>query len=65
MSGGTVTVLGLLVLVAAGAVLEVAARRRPDLPSAAQTIGAVMRTTPGRAAILATWLWLGIHFPAR
>jgi hypothetical protein len=65
MSGGTVTVLGLLVLAAAGAVLELVARRRRDQPSAAQAIGAAMRTTPGRAAILATWLWLGIHFLAR
>jgi hypothetical protein len=65
VSGGTVAVLGLLSLLAAGVVLEVAARRRRDLPSAAQAIGAAMRTTPGRAAVLVTWLWLGVHFLAR
>jgi hypothetical protein len=65
MSGGTVAVLGLLVLAAAGAVLEFTARRRPGRPSAAQAVDAAMRTTPGRAAVLLTWMWLGIHFLAR
>lgn len=65
MSGPTVAVLGLLVLLTAGVVLESTARRGHDRPSAAQAIGAAMRTTPGRAAVLATWLWLGIHFLAR
>jgi hypothetical protein len=65
VSGGTVTVLGLLVLLTVGAVLEVVAHRRPDRPSAAQAIGAAMRTTPGRLAVLAAWMWLGVHFLAR
>jgi predicted lipoprotein len=65
VSGGTVTVLGLVVLAVAAAALELAAHRRNDRPSAAQAIGAAMRTTPGRAAVLAVWLWLGIHFLAR
>jgi hypothetical protein len=30
-----------------------------------ETIGAAMRTTPGRIAVLSAWLWLGVHFLAR
>ena len=65
MNGATITVLGLVVLAAAGAVLELMARRAQGRPSAPQAIAAAMRTTPGRAAVLAGWLWLGIHFLAR
>jgi len=65
VSGGTVTVLGLVVLAVGGAALELTAHRRSDRPSAGQAIGAAMRTTPGRVAVLAVWLWLGIHFLAR
>ncbi|TFV88206.1 hypothetical protein E4P40_10315 [Blastococcus sp. CT_GayMR20] len=65
MSGATVTVLGLVVLAVGGAALELTAHRRPDRPTAAQAVGAAMRTTPGRAAVWAVWLWLGIHFLAR
>ena len=29
------------------------------------TIGSAMRTTTGRVAVLAAWLWVGLHFLAR
>lgn len=35
------------------------------LPRAAPSLAAAMRTTPGRVAVFAWWLWLGIHFLAR
>lgn len=29
------------------------------------TVGAAMRTTSGRVAVLAAWVWVGLHFLAR
>ena len=65
MNGSTVSVLALALLVAGGVALELSARRRDDRATVAQALGAAMRTTPGRAVVLATWLWLGVHFLAR
>ncbi|MGY1604569.1 DUF6186 family protein [Geodermatophilus sp. SYSU D00815] len=66
MSGTAVSLLGFAVLLAAAVALEGAARRRPDAAvTAARALGAAMRTTPGRVAVLAGWLWLGVHFLAR
>jgi hypothetical protein len=33
--------------------------------TAGRTVAAAMRTTPGRVAVLVSWLWLGVHFLAR
>jgi hypothetical protein len=60
-----VSLAGLAVLLAAGLGLELAARRGRAGVTAAAAIGAAMRTTPGRAAVLLVWVWLGVHFLAR
>ena len=65
MTAGTVGVVGFAALLVTAVLLEVAARRRPGRATAVQAIGAAMRTTPGRLAVLGTWVWLGVHFLAR
>ncbi|MGY1666391.1 MULTISPECIES: DUF6186 family protein [unclassified Geodermatophilus] len=65
MNGTAVSVVAVVLLLAGGVVLESAARRRSDRPTLARTLGALMRTTPGRVAVLVTWAWLGVHFLAR
>ena len=54
--------LGLLVVALA---VELSARLGPGPATATQALGAAMRTTPGRAVVLLTWLWIGVHFLAR
>ncbi|RBY77237.1 hypothetical protein DQ238_15180 [Geodermatophilus sp. TF02-6] len=58
-------VLGFAVLLLAGLGLELAARRGAGPATAAQAVGAAMRTTPGRIGVLLVWLWVGVHFLAR
>ncbi len=65
MSGTAMSGLAVAVLVAVAVALEVSARRRPDGATAGQALAAAMRSTPGRAAVLLTWAWLGVHFLAR
>lgn len=65
MSGTAVCVIALISLLVSGVALEVSARRRDDRATIAQALGAAMRTTPGRAVVLAAWIWLGVHFLAR
>jgi hypothetical protein len=65
VTGSTASVLGFAALVVTALALEAAARHRPDRVPAAQALAAAMRTTPGRAAVLAGWVWLGVHFLAR
>lgn len=65
MSGGAVSLLGFTALVVWAAALEFAAHRGDDRATLAQALGAAMRTTPGRAAVLVGWIWLGVHFLAR
>ena len=60
-----IAAVGFAVLLATALVLEVAARRGAGPATAAQAVGAAMRTTPGRVAVLLVWLWLGVHFLAR
>ncbi|WP_100502130.1 DUF6186 family protein [Geodermatophilus chilensis] len=57
--------VGFAALLLAALVLEAAARRGAGPATAAETVGAVMRTAPGRTAVLLAWLWLGVHFLAR
>ena len=59
------SLLGFAALLAAGLALEATGRRRAGRATAARALAAAMRTTPGRVAVLATWLWLGVHFLAR
>lgn len=65
MTGQSISVIGFAALLVVGLALEATARRRPGRASAAQALAAAMRTTPGRAVVLAAWLWLGLHFLAR
>jgi uncharacterized protein DUF6186 len=63
--GTAVSVVVLVSLLVGGLALELSARRRDDRATAAQAVGAVMRTTAGRVVVLAAWVWLGVHFLAR
>jgi hypothetical protein len=65
VSGDAVALAGLLVLLVAGAALELSAWARRRVATAGQAIGAAMRTLPGRALMLLAWVWLGVHFLAR
>lgn len=65
MSGAGVALLGFAVLLALGLALQAAGRRRVGAVTAGQALAAAMRTTPGRAAVLAAWVWVGVHFLAR
>jgi hypothetical protein len=65
MSGSTVSVIALAALLITGVSLECSARRGHAWATAAQSLGAAMRTTPGRAMVLTAWIWLGVHFLAR
>jgi hypothetical protein len=65
MSASTASVIALAALLVTGLSLECSARRGRDGATAAQAVSAAMRTTPGRAMVLAAWIWLGVHFLAR
>jgi hypothetical protein len=65
MSGTSVSLVGFVTLLVTGLALEIAARRGRVQATAAQAVGAAMRTTPGRAMVLMAWVWLGVHFLAR
>jgi len=65
MSATAISLAGFLLLLAAGVGLELSARHRHERPTAARSLAAAMRTTPGRVAVLSWWLWLGVHFLAR
>jgi Family of unknown function (DUF6186) len=64
-SGAWTSVAGFAALLLTGLVLEVAARLGRGQATAAQALEAAMRTSPGRAAVLLVWVWLGVHFLAR
>jgi hypothetical protein len=68
VSDTAVSFLGFTALLATGLALEVAARHRPPVipvATAGHALTTAMRTTPGRLTVLATWIWLGLHFLAR
>ena len=65
MTGTAVSALVVCLLLLCGAALEASARRRDEEATLGQALAAAMRTTPGRAAVLLTWAWLGVHFLAR
>ena len=57
--------VGFAVLLVGALALEAAARRGVGPATVPEAVGAAMRTTPGRLAVLLAWLWLGVHFLAR
>ncbi len=66
MSSHDLTVLGYLLVLAAGVVIQLlATRTRARIPSLGDVFTRVMRTRTGRVGVLVAWAWLGLHFFAR
>jgi hypothetical protein len=66
MSSHDLTVLGYLILLVTGVILELLATlRHARIPSLQQVLTRVMRTRTGRVGVLAAWAWVGLHFFAR
>lgn len=60
-----VTLAGYALLVAAAVGLELMARRRGRGTTFAGAVALARRPWPGRALLLASWLWLGWHLFVR
>ena len=58
-------VVGFAVLLVTALALEAAARHGARPATVHEAVGAAMRTTPGRVAVLLAWAWLGVHLLAR
>ena len=66
MNSHDLTVLGYLMFLLAGVVLELLARwTRLRIPSLKAVLARAMRTRTGRVGVLVAWAWLGLHFFAR
>jgi hypothetical protein len=65
VNGTLAGVMVVAALIAVAGVVEFRARRGLGPATAAEALGAAMRTVPGRLVVLGTWLWLGVHFLAR
>ena len=61
-----ITILGYLLVLLAGLLLEFfATRTRARIPALGDVLTWVMRTRTGRVGVLVAWAWLGLHFFAR
>jgi len=66
MNSHDVTIVGYLIVLACGVILQVLAVRMPErLPSLGQVFTHVMRTRTGRVGVFVAWAWVGLHFFAR
>jgi Family of unknown function (DUF6186) len=66
MSSRDGTILGYLVVLATGVVLQISSVRAPDkVPSLGRVFTHVMHTRTGRVGMLVAWGWVGLHFFAR
>jgi hypothetical protein len=66
MSSHDVTILGYLLVLLAGLILQLlATRTRTRIPALGDVLTRVMRTRTGRVGVLVAWAWLGLHFFAR
>jgi hypothetical protein len=65
MTGPAASAAVFLLLLAAGAAVEIRGRRAPGTATAARALAAALRTTPGRVTVFAAWLCLGVPFLAR
>ncbi len=66
MNSHYVTIIGYLIVLAAGVTLQVLATLKPRLlPTLGQVFTHVMRTRTGRVGIFVAWAWVGLHFFAR
>lgn len=60
------TILGYLLVLAAGITLQIIAIRRPDrFPSLGRVFTHVMRSRTGRVGVFVAWAWIGLHFFAK
>jgi hypothetical protein len=66
MSSHDVTVLGYLLVLLAGVVLQLlATRTRARVPSLGTVLAWAMNTRTRRVGMLVAWAWVGLHFFAR
>jgi hypothetical protein len=66
MSSHDVTVLGYLVVLFAGVLLELLALFTPArIPRLGDLFTRIMRSRTGRVGMLVAWAWVGLHFFAR
>ncbi len=66
MNSHNVTILGYLVVLAAGVLLEVLAIFTPArVPRLGEIFTRIMRSRTGRVGMLVAWAWVGLHFFAR
>ena len=66
MSSHAVTILGYLVVLCAGVVLQLlATRTRARIPPLGEVFRWAMSTRTRRVGMLVAWAWLGLHFFAR
>ena len=66
MSSHDVTILGFLIVLAAGIVLELLAVWTPaKIPPLGDIFNKIMRSRTGRVGMLIAWAWIGLHFFAR
>jgi uncharacterized protein DUF6186 len=66
MNSHDLTVLGYLVILLAGGLLQMAARwSRAPVPPLGDVLTRIMRTRTGRVGVLVAWAWIGLHFFAR
>jgi hypothetical protein len=60
------TILGYLLVLAAGVALQIKALTRPDrFPSLGRVFTHVMQSRTGRVGIFVAWAWIGLHFFAK
>lgn len=66
MNSHDVTVLGYVLILLAGMLLQLFATRPGSrIPSLGEVLSHLMRTRTGRVGVLVAWAWLGLHFFAR
>jgi hypothetical protein len=66
MNSHDVTIVGYLVVLLAGIVLELlATRTRAPVPSLGKVFAWAMNTRTRRIGMLIAWAWVGLHFFAR
>ncbi len=66
MSSHDITILGYLVVLAAGVLLELLAVFTPaPIPPLGEILTRIMRSRTGRVGMLVAWAWVGLHFFAR
>ena len=60
------TILGYLLVLAAGVGLQATAIRKPHrYPSLGRVFTHVMRSRTGRVGVFVAWAWIGLHFFAK